>query len=229
MTLYEGGRECAFLAAQCLQLVANFPDVGKFADLPEPARKRKTRIGIIDTKKRKNRIDIIFVWEFFPFRSGKNSGTGKSDDNLQKQAAQICAPAVVPLETLVSVIPQRETHIRPLRPPAPDDSQPKELTMPDIPGVIDTRALGALLGDKPDGATDNAPQTRPEYRVAAVALMGRGMRLDDVAAALKISRQGALDLLAEAAQIERDRHRNPRQALIEELAGGRGRERIRNG
>lgn len=101
--------------------------------------------------------------------------------------------------------------------------------MPDIPGVIDTRALGALLGDKPASATDNAPQTRPEFREQATMMMGQGLKLDDIATTLRISRQGVMDLLAEAAELERDRHRNPHQALIEELAGGRGRERIRNG
>ena len=90
-----------------------------------------------------------------------------------------------------------------------------------IPGVVDGAALAALLGDEPARAADNAPQTRPEFRCAAVEMLGRGMRLDDVAAALRISRQGVLDLLGEQRDIDRDRREQPTQQLMEFLERGR--------
>ena len=97
--------------------------------------------------------------------------------------------------------------------------------MHNIPGKVDNAALAALLGDEPARAADNAPQTRPEFRCAAVEMLGRGMRLDDVAAALRISRQGVLDLISEQREIDRDRREQPAQELIDLLSRGRDRGR----
>lgn len=57
--------------------------------------------------------------------------------------------------------------------------------------------LGALLGDRTDGANTHRPRDRREFQRAARDLMAQGLTTDDVARLLGITRRAVLDLLAE--------------------------------
>ena len=56
----------------------------------------------------------------------------------------------------------------------------------------------ATVTDGEAAATEHFPRTRHETRAAAVSLLSRGYGLSDAAHALRLTRAGVLDLLAEA-------------------------------
>lgn len=56
------------------------------------------------------------------------------------------------------------------------------------------------LHTEPDQADQHAPQDRHDFMRAAVELVGRGLTPDDIASALRITRRGVLELLADYAQ-----------------------------
>ena len=53
---------------------------------------------------------------------------------------------------------------------------------------------------EPDDADRHAPQDRHDYMRAAADLATRGLTLDDIAAALRLTRAGVMDLLREYAE-----------------------------
>lgn len=56
------------------------------------------------------------------------------------------------------------------------------------------------LNTEPDQADDHKPQDRFDFMRAAVELAGRGLKPDDIASTLRITRRGVLELLADYAQ-----------------------------
>lgn len=68
--------------------------------------------------------------------------------------------------------------------------------MKTIPGALDASALTLLSGAAP--GNKHAPKNRLEYARVAQSMASQGLRVDDIATTLNITRQGVLDLLAEA-------------------------------